>query len=144
MAGQEVAPPAPPGVPAPPHPVKNGTLVRLIVSPLVLGVVVAVCWIHASGGPVLGTDLLLVLFAAVGGYGMARLVARPDSRPVELWLPTLACAALGAVGLFAPEGGVTRGAWRAGLTAGGLVALLFVHWRDVRPDALDRIARAFV
>src|SRR5262245_40638838 len=119
MAGPQVAPPAPPGVPAPPRPPRNGTLVRLIVSPLVLGLVVAVCWIHASGGSALGTDLLLVVFAAGGGFEMARLVARPDSRRLELWLPTLACAALGAVGLFAPEGGVTRGAWRAGLTAGG-------------------------
>lgn len=123
---------------------RHGTLVRLVVAPLVLGMVVAICWIHAAGGSPLGTDLLMTLVAAVGGLEMARLLGRGPVRGADLWLPTLSCAALGAVGLLAPHDALVRSAWRAALVAGALVALLAAYWRDVRPEALDRIARAFV
>jgi phosphatidate cytidylyltransferase len=114
------------------------------VAPLVLGLVLAICWVHARSGNPLGTNLLLALCAGVGGYEMARLLALPGVRVCDLLIPALACAALGGVGLHAPHDPGARNAWRAALTAGALVALLLVRWRDVASDAADRLARAFV
>jgi phosphatidate cytidylyltransferase len=114
------------------------------VGPLVLGLVAAICWVHAQSGNPLGTDLLLALCSGLAGFEMARLLARPGSPPADVVLPALACAALGAVGLLAPHDPAARNAWRAALTAGALVGLLLVHWRDVVAEAADRLARALV
>jgi phosphatidate cytidylyltransferase len=75
---------------------------------------------------------------------MALLMTRQSARRGPLWVPTLACAALGAVGLCAASDLGARAAWRAGLVAGSFVLLLALHWKDVAADAVDRIARLFL
>jgi phosphatidate cytidylyltransferase len=116
----------------------------LVVGPLVLLAVGAITWIQVATGNPLGTNLVLGTFAGLGGVEMAILLARGTPRRGPLWVPALACALLGAVGLFSPHDLGLRTAWRAGLVAGAFVLLLAIHWRDVAADAVDRIARAFL
>jgi len=136
--------PAPPGGPGPARPARRGTLIRLVVAPLVLAMVLAICWIHARSGNPLPTDLLMALCAGLGGFEMARLLARADARLCDLLIPAAACALLGAVGLLAPHDAAARNGWRVAVAAGALVVLLLAHWRDVAAGAEDRIARALV
>lgn len=121
----------------------SGTVVRLVVAPLVLLGVGAICWLHVLTGNPLGTDLMLGAFAGVAGLEMALLLTRDAARRGQVWIPTLACAALGAVGLLAADP-AARAGWRAGLVAGALVLLLALHWKDVAADAVDRLARLFL
>ena len=149
MSGPSLDAPVPPGGPRPPPSRRRATAIRLVVGPLVLGMVLAICWIHARTGNPLPTDLLMALCAGLAGFEMARLLGRPaapapSGRLADVLLPALACAALGGVGLLAPDDPAARNAWRAALAAGALVAVLLVHWRDVAADATDRIARALV
>lgn len=122
----------------------SGTVIRLVVAPLVLLGVGAIVWIQVKTGVPTGTDLLLGAFAGVAGVEMAILLARGSPSRGPLWVPALACALLGAVGLFSPHDLGLRAAWRAGIVAGALALLLAIHWKDVAADAVDRISRSFL
>jgi phosphatidate cytidylyltransferase len=138
-------PPGGPGAPAQPRSrTAKATFIRLVVGPVILAGVFAVSWIHVATGNPLGTDVMLGVFCALAGAELALLLSRGSGRRGPVWVPALACAALGAIGLFAPEDLGLRTAWRSGLVAGSLVLLMAIHWRDVAADAVERIARAFL
>jgi phosphatidate cytidylyltransferase len=121
----------------------SGTAVRLVVAPLVLAAAVAGAWSQVATGSALGIDLLLLVLGGAAGFELARLLL-PAGSAFETGLAALACAALGGVGILGGETEAGRHLARLAVVAGALLALLGKAWRDVAPEAADRIARALV
>jgi phosphatidate cytidylyltransferase len=121
----------------------RGTLLRLVLSPLILGAIVGVLWIHDRTGNPLSTDLLMAAFAGGAALEMARLLRAPN-RPLHVPVAVLASALLGGIGLLAPEDAALRGSLRGLLVAGAFVLLLLLHLRDTREEAIGTIARTLL
>lgn len=122
---------------------RRGTLVRLVVAPLVLLAVAAVAWSQIATGSALGTDLLLLLSGGLAGFELASML-RGTAPGTDRLLPTLACALLSGVGLLAPQGLEARNAVRLAIVVGALLVLLARHARDLGPEAVERIGRALI
>jgi phosphatidate cytidylyltransferase len=117
--------------------------VRLLVAPLVLGVVLGVLWLHDHTGDARYTDALMALFGAGAAVECVRLLRAPG-REIAL-LPAVALSGLLAgVGLLAPDGEAARFVMRSLLVGVGVVLPLVVRLRDVREEALGSIALSFV
>jgi phosphatidate cytidylyltransferase len=121
----------------------SGTIVRLLVAPLVLAAAVAGAWSQVATGSALGIDVLLLVLGGAAGFELARLLL-PAGSAFETGLAALACAALGGVGILGGETEAGRHGARLAVVAGALLVLLAKAWRDVSPEAADRIARALV
>lgn len=138
-----VGPPGPASAAA-----RNPLLIRLLVAPLVLGLLMGLAWVHVLTGRVLLTDLVLGALAAVAGAEMARLLCRaaPEAprRGFSLLVAAGACFLLGAVGLLAPDPGEARVLVRLLVPTGAFLALLAAHSADTSPRAVDAIARALL
>lgn len=123
--------------------VKGAVWIRLIGSPLILGLVFGVLWICDRWGTLLPLDIALVL---VGGAATAEMVQllRGANRNVSRWIPIVAGGLLAGVGLFAPaiapDGSGLRFEVRTLIVAGSFLALLLRYMRDVRPETVERIA----
>jgi phosphatidate cytidylyltransferase len=117
---------------------RRGFLVRMIVAPLILGVVCAILWWHDRTGTSTPTDVAIALFAAGAAYEVAAMTAKAG-KPATLAVAVPFAAALAGIGLFAPHDPALRGAVRALLLAGAVVAAFLPHLRAPRPDDLGRL-----
>ncbi len=116
--------------------------IRLLVSPLLLGILLGVLWLHDSTGKTLATDLLLLVLGATGAFEVARLFEQAG-RPIARWVATVAGGLLAGVGLFVADPSL-RMEWRVVVLAATLVLLLVLHLRDTRPAAVEGIANTLV
>lgn len=113
--------------------------IRLLVSPLLLGAVLGVLLLHDGTGSPLPTDVFLFVVGALGALELARLLAS-SGRPILVWVATLGSGLVAGVGLFAAWDAPARMELRALWIGATLLFLLFVHLRDTRPQAIERIA----
>ena len=113
--------------------------VRLLVTPIILGVIAGVLAIQHVTGSAVGSHLVLALFGALAGAEFALLfrATRGVGQPA---FAAVGCALLGAVGLLELAGLGTTMAARSVLLFLLLLALLVNHLRDTRPQAVDSIA----
>ncbi len=117
--------------------------IRLILAPIILGVVVGLLLLHHNTGNGTFTQALLALLGAVGGLELALLLRRVDPgvcRSHAVVMSGLLCA----VGLFAPDNPVLRTELRTGYVAIGVLWLLFQNLTDMRKEALTRISLGLV
>jgi phosphatidate cytidylyltransferase len=119
--------------------------VRLLVTPIILGIIAGVLYLQHATGSALGTHLVLAIFGALAGAEMALLFR--GSRGEATGDPALAaigCGLLCAVGLFpmADLGSMMSG--RVVVLFLLLLVVLLQHLRDTRPEAVDAIALKLV
>ena len=128
---------------APAAPPKDDTKLRLILSPIVLGLIGGVVWLQAATGSAVGTHIVLALFGGLAGVEFAQLFVRGRGQGSPA-LAGIGCALLGGVGLLAMIDGVDTMAARV-----VLVLLLFLtvsirHLLDLRPEAIEAITLGFL
>lgn len=122
---------------------KKAVWIRLILSPINLAVIVGILLIHDRTGNPLPTDLLLLVAGAAGAFEMARLF-RAGGYATRPGLAALGAGLAAGVGLFAPYDAALRMELRVFFVGVGLILLLLVYLRDVRPTAVTAIALTFV
>lgn len=128
----------------PPTPrASSDVAVRLLVAPIVLGVVLGVLWLHDRTGDARWSDALLALFGAGAAVELVRLLRSPE-RPMAVWPAALLSGALAGVGLLAPDGAADRHLVRTLLVAIGIVVPLVTRLRDVRPEAVGAIVASYL
>jgi phosphatidate cytidylyltransferase len=118
---------------------RRGVWIRLVASSLLLLLVLGVLWLHDHLGDALPSDLLLLVLGAAAAYELVLLV-RESGHGVGAFVPVVATALLGGIGLLAGETYGERMEMRVVLLAGALLAVLATHARDLRPEAVVRIA----
>lgn len=125
----------------------RAALIRLIVSPIILGIVAGVLYLQHTTGNALATDFLLALVTAGAGVEMAMLLGARVPGLSRLHAGAF-CALLCLVGAFAPGGGTAdvfvRFELRLGILTAALFTLLARHARDTRPQAVEQIAVAMI
>jgi CDP-diglyceride synthetase len=117
---------------------RRGFLVRLIAAPLILAATCAILLWHDRTGASAPTDVVLALLAAGAAFEVAAMTAKAG-KPAHLGVALPFAAALAGIGLFAPHDAHARGAIRALLLAGAVVAAFLPHLRAPRPGDLDRL-----
>ncbi len=124
-------------------------LMRMIVSPIMLGLIAGVVYLQEATGSPIGTHLVLALFGALAGAEMA-LLFRASRGVGEPLFAAIGCALLCGVGLFDHAG--VGGVMLLGGTMSARVTILFLlilylllrHLRDTRPEAVDGITLQLV
>lgn len=117
---------------------RRGLLVRLVVAPLVLGGVLAVLAWHDRTGSSVPSDVLLLLLGAGAAYEVVAMCAKAGaagSVPIAVGF----AAALSGLGLVSQDDPQARGAARALLVAGAVLAAFLSHFRPPRPGDLARL-----
>jgi phosphatidate cytidylyltransferase len=117
---------------------RKGLLVRLTVAPLVLFGVLAVLWWHDRSGSSIPTDVVLLLFGAGAAYEVVAMCAKAGangSMPIAVGF----AAALSGVGLVSQDDPALRGAARALLLAGAVLATFVPHLTTPKPGDLSRL-----
>jgi phosphatidate cytidylyltransferase len=119
---------------------------RLVMAPLVLGLLGGVLWIQESTGSAVATHVILALLAAVGGAELAVLfrAAGLGGHPRQA---ALGCGLLCAVGVLASLGWPSMAAALAARIAILALFLLWVmleHLTDTRREAAVTMACRFV
>lgn len=117
----------------------RAALIRLVVSPIILGIVAGVLYLQHTTGNALGTDFLLALVTAGAGVEMAMLLGARVPGLSRLHAGAF-CALLCLVGTFAPDDMFVRFELRLGILTAALFSLLARHVRDTRPQAVEQIA----
>jgi phosphatidate cytidylyltransferase len=110
----------------------------MIAAPLILATACAILLWHDRTGTSAPTDVVMALLAAGAAYEVAAMAAKAG-RPASLAVAIPFAAALAGVGLLAPHDAGLRGAVRALLLAGAVVAAFLPHLRAPRPGDLDRL-----
>jgi len=134
-----MAPADDPGASAP----RSDTALRLIVSPIVLGLIAGVVWLQAATGSALGTHIVLGLFGGLAGVEFAQLFVRGRGHGSPA-LAGVGCALLGGVGLLAELGGTDTMTVRVVLLLALLLVVLGRHLLDVRGEAVEAITLGFL
>ena len=122
---------------------KDDTKLRLIVSPIVLGLIGGVVWLQASTGSAVGTHIVLALFGGLAGIEFAQLFVRGRGQGSPA-LAGIGCALLGGVGLLATIDGVDTMSARVVLTLALFLVVSIRHLLDVRPEAVEAITLEFL
>ena len=126
----------------PPAP-KSDTALRLIVSPIVIGILAGVVVLQATTGSALGTNLVLAVLCALAGVEFAQLFVRGRGMGNPAFAG-VGCALLGGVGLIAMIDGVDMMSARVILLFLLLVVVLCRYLLDVRGEAVERITLEFL
>jgi len=123
----------------------GGAKVRLIVTPILLGVIAGVLFLQHATGSAIGTHIVLAIFGALAGAEMA-LLFRTTRGPETANLPLAAvgCGLLAGVGLLAIAGAGDTMTVRVVVLFLLVLAVLIEHLRDVRPEAVEAVALKFV
>lgn len=134
-----MAPADDPGAPAP----RSDTALRLIVSPIVIGILAGVVVLQATTGSAIGTNLVLALLCALAGIEFAQLFVRGRGQGNPAFAG-VGCALLGGVGLLGMIDGVDLMTARVLLVVALLLVVLCRHLLDVRAEAVDSITLEFL
>lgn len=118
---------------------RRETRARLVAAPLILAVILGVIWVQHATGSRIGTQLLVILLAALAGAEMA-LLFRAAGKPAAPREAAVGCALLASIGLLSMATGLPVAVLRTVVVAALFVGLLVCHLRDVRPEAVASIA----
>lgn len=122
---------------------QKGLLVRLTVAPLLLASVLGLLAWHASTGTSIGTDVVLVLFAAGAAFEVAAMTTKAGRRP-HVAIVVVSSAALAGLGLLAPSSPGLRGDLRSLILVTATLSIFVRHLRAPRDGDLDRILASFL
>jgi phosphatidate cytidylyltransferase len=118
-------------------------LIRLVLAPVVLGVVLGVIWLHDRTGNPLATDLLFVVVGGLAALEMGSML-RAAGKDLDRLAAVLFATLLAGVGLFASGDPALRAGWRAALVAAALVAVMVRALFDLRSGAVETVARSIL
>ena len=121
----------------------KGLLVRLTVAPLLLAAVLGLLAWHASTGISIGTDVVLVLFAAGAAFEVTDMTAKAGRR-AHVAIAVVFSGALAGLGLLAPHSPELRGDLRSMMLVAATLAIFVRHLRTPRERDLDRILATFL
>ena len=119
-------------------PPKDDTKLRLIVSPIVIGLIIGVVVLQVKTGSAVGTHIVLAIFGALAGIEFAQLFVKGRGMGDPAFAG-VGCALLGGVGLLAMIDGVDTMTARVLLVMMLLLLVSCRHLLDVAPDAVEKI-----
>lgn len=128
---------------APDASTKRDTALRLIVSPIVIGILAGVVVLQAVTGSTVGTHLVLAALCALAGVEFAQLFVRGRGQGSPAFAG-VGCALLGGVGLLAMIDGVDTMEARAILLVSLLLVVLVKHLLDVRGEAVEAVTLTYL